>query len=428
METYASQSLNTINTWFSGANKNFFPPRCNPLGFTDVDAYCATSTGVACCGLCVNTSVAGLGQFSWACLTYALTAIGWNLAPDAVWGLGIMQILSANAFIGSGWLRVKLGADQGGMTRWHTKFLFPQALGCIAIMGASVFAPQWMRLGESEVSVEEAVRREKGSSATRSDVRAREKAILKQSHRCWSYSVLLFWFINLTIWTVLYFWFTYGSITFSQSNCESEIHPSVSPDSATIALGVVAWLLFFGDCFVVWKETGMSDWLIDHVVRQPDLLASKHRQLERKLTMGVTAFLYALWFSVNVTLYVDGLDSFLLSGADIWSFGQIEQMTALFVDMFGLVLAVGSYLSSRDELERARLDYEKTNLRIDLPPQLDVEIDRKPLWPEINRRRSLANSKNATSVRSRDAPDGRLGVAHENSASSREPKRQSRIL
>lgn len=37
---------------------------------------------------------------------------------------------------------------------------------------------------------------------------------------------------------------------------------------------------------------------------------------------------------------------------------QIEQMTALFVDMFGLVLAVGSYLSSRDELERARLDYE----------------------------------------------------------------------
>lgn len=105
-----------------------------------------------------------------------------------------------------------------------------------------------------------------------------------------------------------------------------------------IALGVVAWLLFFGDCFVVWKETGMSDWqarsissrgfrrpdglddrLIDHVVRQPDLLASKHRQLERKLTMGVTAFLYALWFSVNVTLYVDGLDSFLLSGADIWS-------------------------------------------------------------------------------------------------------------
>lgn len=43
---------------------------------------------------------------------------------SAVWDLGIMQILSANAFIGSGWLRVKLGANQGGMTRWHTKVSF----------------------------------------------------------------------------------------------------------------------------------------------------------------------------------------------------------------------------------------------------------------------------------------------------------------
>ena len=86
-----------------------------------------------------------------------------------IFGLGILQVLNANAFIGSGWVRVKLGAEKGGMTRWHTKasfafvfkfklqsltskflsllqFLFPQALGCIAIMGATVFAPQWMRV------------------------------------------------------------------------------------------------------------------------------------------------------------------------------------------------------------------------------------------------------------------------------------------
>lgn len=40
---------------------------------------------------------------------------------SAVWGLGIMQILNADAFILSGWIRVKLGAEKGGMTRWHTK-------------------------------------------------------------------------------------------------------------------------------------------------------------------------------------------------------------------------------------------------------------------------------------------------------------------
>jgi len=61
-----------------------------------------------------------------------------------------MQVLFANAFTLTGFIRVKSGAAEGGMTRWHTKFLFPQALGLIAIMGATTFAPQWMRVSSFE--------------------------------------------------------------------------------------------------------------------------------------------------------------------------------------------------------------------------------------------------------------------------------------
>ncbi|GAA6005426.1 hypothetical protein JCM11491_003638 [Sporobolomyces phaffii] len=347
METYASKSLQTIG-WFSEANKHVFPERCNPLGFTDVDAYCATQSAQVCCGLCPNTSVAGLGQFMWACLTYAITAIGWNLAPNAVWGLGIMQILNANAFIGTGALRVWYGAVQGGMTRFHTKFLFPQALGCIAIMGSSVFAPQWVRLGRSEVSIEEEVREEKGLTATRADVRAKEKTILRASVRRWSHAVLAFWFVNLTFWTALYAWLSYGDIEYSQANCESTFRPRVTPDVATLVLGTLAWLLLFADLFVVWKETGLSDWLIDNVFGHKGMLASEHRKMERKMTQSVTAFLYALWFAINFTVYHEGLQSFLLTGADYWT------MSALFPDLLGLAIAWMSYLQSRDELEQGR--------------------------------------------------------------------------
>ncbi|GAA5881323.1 hypothetical protein JCM16303_000129 [Sporobolomyces ruberrimus] len=349
METFASLSLDSIS-WFSPANKNFFPEQCNSRGFTDVDAYCASSTSIVCCGLCPNTSVAGVGQFSWACLTYALTAFGWNLAPGSVWGLGIMQILNANAFLGTGFLRVKYGAVDGGMTRFHTMFLFPQALGCIAIMGATIFAPNWMRLGRSEVSIESEVREAKGDLARRSDVRAKEKSILKTSHRRWAYGVLVFWFLNLVIWTVLYFWFLYGDTEYSQSNCEGVLHSRLSPEVATRILGAVAWALFFADCFVVWKEIGLSDWLIDRNNKDRDILASEHRKLERKLTQGVTIGLYALWFSINLAVYYDGLVSFLLSGADIWS------MTALFPDILGFAVAWTSYLRNSDELDRARED------------------------------------------------------------------------
>ncbi|GAA5898063.1 uncharacterized protein JCM6883_000911 [Sporobolomyces salmoneus] len=404
MDTYASQSLDTVNTWFSGANKNFFPARCNPFGFTDVDGYCATSTEVVCCGLCVNQSVAGLGQFTWACLTYLLTAIGWNLAPDAVWGVGIMQILSANAFIGSGWLRVELGAQTGGMSRYHTQFLFPQALGCIAIMGATVFAPQWMRLGRSEVSIEQELLHAKGAAATRSDVREKEKTILKRSHRRWSYLVLLIWFINLTFWTVL-FLLSFTDINFSQANCESEINPSFSPVVGAIVLGIVAWLLFFCDCFVVWQETGLSDWLIDHIVGEPDMLAIEHRRLERRITQFVTGFLYLLWFTINLLIYKNGLDSFLLSGADMWSFGQVEQMTALFIDLLGFSMALGAYLQNRDELERARIQTDNNRILWD-KPSLDVDIDRsslhlseKSLWPKLDQGDFATNNQRSPSSR-----------------------------
>ncbi|GAA5947689.1 hypothetical protein JCM3765_001035 [Sporobolomyces pararoseus] len=400
METYASESLDTVLTWFSGANRQFFPPRCNPLGFTDVDAYCAASTAQVCCGLCVNQSVAGLGQFAWACITYFLTAIGWNLAPSEIFGLGILQVLNANAFIGSGWIRVKLGAEKGGMTRWHTKFLFPQALGCIAIMGATVFAPQWMRLGRSETSIEEEVRREKGLQARRSDVRAKEKTILKVSHRRWSTAVLIFWFSNLTIWTILFFWFSHADIKYSQANCESEIHQTFGPDIAAIILGVVAWILFFADCFVVWKESGLSDWLLDQFWNKEDCLALEHRRRERALTRIMTGAFYTLWFLVNLLVYDDGQESFLLSGADIWSFGQVEQMTALFPDILGFAIAWMSFLRSRDELEQVRMKHRfhkeeqvesisSEHTLLPATPQggpLDVEIDQKSLWGSMTRR------------------------------------------
>jgi hypothetical protein len=49
------------------------------------------------------------------------------------------------------------------------------------------------QLGRSEISIEEEVRSEKGPAAKRSDVRAKERAILKKSHRRWTYGVLAFW-------------------------------------------------------------------------------------------------------------------------------------------------------------------------------------------------------------------------------------------
>ncbi|GAA5858888.1 hypothetical protein JCM5353_002746 [Sporobolomyces roseus] len=387
METYASRSLESIN-WFSTANKEFFPKHCNPLGFTDVDAYCATSTSV----------------FVWACLTYALAACGFNLAPSAIWGIGIMQIMNANAFMLTGFIRVKSGAAEGGMTRWHTKFLFPQALGLISIMGATTFAPQWMRLGRSEVSIENEVRLEKGPNAKRSDVRSRERSILRKSKSSirWTYFVVTFWFANLSAWTALYFWFSYGDIKYSQSNCENVIEYVVSPDVATLVLGLVAWLLLAADCFVVYTETGLSDWLIDRFYKNgEDIPAIEHRKIERRLTQGVTIFLYFLWFGVNLTIYYDGYNSFLLSGADLMSFGQVEQMTALLPDLLGFAVAAASYLSSRDELNVARIEYaarQRVATRNATPaveseedsppdsPKLELDIDQNSLWPSVYRR------------------------------------------
>lgn len=53
MDTYASQSLQTIN-YLSPANQHVFPKLCNAAGFTDVEVYCAKGTADLCCGLCPN--------------------------------------------------------------------------------------------------------------------------------------------------------------------------------------------------------------------------------------------------------------------------------------------------------------------------------------------------------------------------------------
>lgn len=84
--------------------------------------------------------------------------------------------------------------------------------------------------------------------------------------------------------------------------------------------------------------------LIDRINKDRDILASEHRKLERKLTQGVTIGLYAMWvspllpldrrailsqiitiqFSISLAVYYDGLVSFLLSGADIWSVSALH--------------------------------------------------------------------------------------------------------
>lgn len=57
-----------------------------------------------------------------------------------------MQNLNAHAFIVAGMIRVFAGAETGGMAKYMTQFLWPQALGFIFIMAPAVMAPQWSRV------------------------------------------------------------------------------------------------------------------------------------------------------------------------------------------------------------------------------------------------------------------------------------------
>lgn len=91
----------------------------------------------------------------------------------------------------------------------------------------------------------------------------------------------------------------------------------------------------------------------------------------------MTASLFLLWLILNLWLYVEGLNKFLLSGADFITFGQVEQvrsesaaravaesaatdslsaaqLTALFPDFLALYLGIHGYLKSRDELRETR--------------------------------------------------------------------------
>lgn len=180
---YASLALSSIS-WFTPANKNVFPELCKGK-FTDVDLYCATGTSDLCCGLCPNvrslsssrsptlsltlsltltltllvtsfhpqTSVSGLGQFVWAIISYGIASLAYSLAPGEVWGLAVMQVMLANAFIFAGLIRVWAGASDGGMAKWQVQFLWPQALACacalISIPSFDWLTPSWPQSSSS---------------------------------------------------------------------------------------------------------------------------------------------------------------------------------------------------------------------------------------------------------------------------------------
>ncbi|GAA5939526.1 hypothetical protein JCM3775_004851 [Rhodotorula graminis] len=366
MDTYASLSLDSIN-FFSTANTRVFPTLCNPHGITDVDAYCATKTSEVCCGLCPNQSVSGPGQFVWAIVSYAIASFVYTLAPGEVWGVGVMQIVNAQAFLGTGLVRVAMGAVEGGMTLWHTQFLYPQALGFIYIMAPAILAPNWSRLGLSQKDMERRVRTKANVShvaAHRSDVRAVEAALYKKHHDRWSLPIFAFWVLNMSAWTGLYAWISLGDIEFSQSNCEGEpaLDVLLSPTAVTIILGTLAWILVFFDGFLVLRKEkqGGADFIIDQFLSKgKDRTMKEHRRLERRITIGTTLTLFVLWLFLNCWLWIEAEKKFALSGADWFTFGQVEQITALFPDLLALAAGVSSYLGTRDDLRLSRTEVDK---------------------------------------------------------------------
>ncbi|GAA5849301.1 hypothetical protein JCM9279_006442 [Rhodotorula babjevae] len=366
MDTYASLSLDTVN-FFSTANTRVFPALCNPHGITDVDAYCATKTSEVCCGLCPNQSVSGPGQFVWAIVSYAIASFVYTLAPSEVWGMAVLQIVNAQAFIGVGVARVAMGATEGGMTRWHSQFLAPQTLGFIYIMAPAILAPNWSRVGLSQKDMERRVRSKANVShvaARRSDVRAVEAALYKKHHDRWSYPIFAFWVLNMSAWTGLYVWLSLGPIEYSQANCEDDpiLDILLTPTAVTIILGTLAWLLVFFDGFLVLRKEkqGGADFIIDTFLSKgKDRTMKEHRRLERRITIGTTLALFLLWLFLNCWLWIEAFQKFALSGGDWFTFGQVEQLTALFPDLLALAAGVSSYLGTRDDLRLSRTEVDK---------------------------------------------------------------------
>ncbi|GAA5981793.1 hypothetical protein JCM11641_007426 [Rhodosporidiobolus odoratus] len=376
-----------LTPWYSLANKHVFPELCNAAGWTDVDAYCLNGTSDLCCGLCINTSVAGLGQFVWAIGSYGAAAFAYTLSPGATWGLAIMQVVNANAFITVGIIRVVGGAIDGGMTRWHTQFLWPQALGFIFIMAPAIFAPQWSRLGltYNEMHDNFLARQAAGHpEPTRNDAREEEERKMQEKHGFWSYPIFGVWFLNMAAWTGLYIWVCLTPLEFSQSNCEGKLDYSLSPTAATIILGIIAYALLALDALVYYKKMGASDLIIDRFMKLRDGKVrsfKEHRRLERKITIGVTAAMFFIWLMINCWLYVEGQYKFLLSGADGFTFGQVEQLTALFPDVLGLIVAINAYYTSRTNIIASRHRHRNGNGGSSLRAGSALEIRGEGLLP-----------------------------------------------
>ncbi|GAA6035493.1 hypothetical protein JCM8097_000279 [Rhodosporidiobolus ruineniae] len=365
MDTYAAQSLDSVN-WFSYANQHVFPKLCNGAGYTDVDAYCTSGTSDVCCGLCPNTSVSGLFQFIWAIFVYALGSFSYVLAPGAIWGLTILQVMNVWAFIMAGAIRVWDGATVGSMSYWHTMFLYPQALGVIVIEAGAVFSPMWARLGKSYLDMtKESVKlsraaHERSARPTeheplQRDVRQHELTLVKGSYKGWAGVSLGFWFGSLAIWTGAGVWLAYGGVEYSQANCDGDVvDQAFSPAVAALVLGVIAWLFFFLDLFVVYKKQGLGDYIVERLNRGKDLTFREHREKERKITIYTCVALYLLWAVINCYLFADGLHTFLLTGADYVTYAQIEQIWAVTSALLSTAIAIRSYLEGRDDLREER--------------------------------------------------------------------------
>ncbi|KAG0655752.1 hypothetical protein C6P46_000406 [Rhodotorula mucilaginosa] len=171
--------------------------------------------------------------------------------------------------------------------------------------------------------------------ASREHLREVEKTLLKKHHTTWGWPIFTFWFLSMIAWTILFIYVNNGGLRFYQSNCEGKLDYTLSPNKPE-------------------NRLGGSDYIIEHWLPRKTRSAGEHRRLERRITVGVTGFLFLLWLVLNLWLYIEGLNKFLLSGADFLTFGQVEQLTALFPDFLALYLGVHGYLKSRDELRETR--------------------------------------------------------------------------
>ncbi|BGP36046.1 hypothetical protein JCM10296v2_007898 [Rhodotorula toruloides] len=447
---YASLALSSIS-WFTPANKHVFPELCKGK-FTDVDLYCATGTSDLCCGLCPNTSVSGLGQFVWAIISYGIASLAYTLAPGEVWGLAVMQVMLANAFIFAGLIRVWAGASDGGMAKWQVQFLWPQALAFIFIMAPAILTPQWARLGRTQLDMEKMLIRLTGDArrVTRAQLREAEVRLVKRQHQTWSWCVMTFWFVNMVFWTAGFVWASRADIDYAQSNCDDVVQPTLTPVVAIASfpyslpatrtdsdrwtaciLGGIAWVMVFFDAWIfLGKDKIGVGSLIDVWDRHFGKTGvqrtwKEHRRLERKVTIGVTVGLFLLWLILNCWMYLEGINQFLLSGSDFVTFAQVEQFTALFPDLLGLFTALQAYFSSRDELKTWRKESTSSELNGGHGVEGDDSGDRShraSLLPPLSRRSSFKFDTDAAIEKARKGS----ASTHSHSSGSAEYKGKKR--